>query len=114
MMMTSTRSARTAWRKTALSLAALILLGAFPVFAQEPPCKSRAGDVKKPQYPELARRMKISGVVRLQLQLGLGGSVRVTKVLGGNPILATSAQDAVKNAHFEGAESCIITFEFKD
>jgi len=97
-----------------MSLAALILLSAFPAFSQEPPCKSRSGEVKKPQYPELARRMKISGVVRLQLQLGQGGAVRETKVLGGNPILVTSAQDAVKNAHFEGAESCIITFEFKN
>ncbi len=91
-----------------------MLLGAFPAFAQDPPCKSRSGEVKKPQYPELARRMKISGVVRLQLQLGQNGSVRETKVLGGNPILASSAQDAVRNAHFEGAESCVITFEFKD
>jgi TonB family protein len=114
MMMTPTRSARTAWRKTALSLAALILLGAFPAFAQEPPCKSRSGEVKKPLYPELARRMKISGMVRLQLHLGQNGAVRETKVLGGNPILATSAQEAVKNVHFEGAESCVITFEFKD
>jgi TonB family protein len=114
MTMTSRSSARIVWRKTAISLAAFFLLGMFSAFAQETPCKSRSGEIKKPPYPELARRMKISGMVRLQLQLGQGGVVRETKVLGGNPILVSSAQEAVKNVHFEGAESCVITFEFKN
>lgn len=76
-------------------------------------CKSRSGEVKV-AYPDFARRMKISGVVRLQLQLSASGTVRESKVLGGNPVLATAAQQAVKNARFEGAESCVITFEFKE
>jgi hypothetical protein len=29
-------------------------------------------------------------------------------------VLATAAQQAVKSARFENAESCVITFEFKE
>jgi TonB family protein len=102
------------WQKIVLPLCGLLLLmGVLPASAQEPACKSRSGDVKA-AYPELARRMKISGVVRLQLQLSPSGSVRDTKILGGNPVLASAAQQAVKTARFEGAESCVITFEFKE
>lgn len=107
------RSAQKTGRKTALLLTALLLLSALPAFAQEPPCKSRSGAVKV-TYPELARRMKISGVVRLELQLATGGAVRDSKVLGGNPVLVSAAQQAVKTARFEGTESCVITFEFKE
>jgi TonB family protein len=112
-MMTSTRSTQAAWRKTVLSLAVLLLLSSCPILAQEPICKSRSGEVKV-AYPDFARRMKIYGVVRLHLQLATGGAVRDSKVLGGNPVLATAAQQAVKSARFENAESCVITFEFKE
>jgi TonB family protein len=105
--------APSAWRKTILPFCGLLLLAALPASAQEPACKSRSGEVKA-SYPELARRMKISGVVRLQVQLSPSGSVRDTKVLGGNPVLASAAQQAVKTARFEGSESCVITFEFKE
>lgn len=105
--------APSAWQKAILPFCGFLLLAILPASAQEPPCKSRSGEVKA-SYPELARRMKISGVVRLQLQLSPSGSVRDTKVLGGNPVLASAAQQAVKTAHFEGTESCVITFEFKE
>jgi TonB family protein len=58
--------------------------------------------------------MKIFGTVRLQLQLTSSGSVRESKVLGGNPVLASAAQQAVKQTKFEGTEPCIATFNFKE
>jgi TonB family protein len=85
---------------------------AVSAFGQEPACKSKGGEVKV-EYPALARKMKISGTVRLHLQLSSSGGVRDTKVLGGNPVLASAAQEAVKQAKFEGAEPCIAVFEFK-
>lgn len=109
----NTKPAPKVWWRTVLPLCVLLLLVALPAFAQEPACRSKSGEVKA-SYPELARRMKISGVVRLQLQLSPSGSVRDSKVLGGNPVLAGAAQQAVKTARFEGSESCVITFEFKD
>jgi TonB family protein len=100
-------------RNIALSLAASLLLCSFPAFAQESACKSKGGELKV-AYPDLARRMKIYGTVRLHLLLTPGGTVRESKVLGGNPVLASAAQDAVKKAHFEGSEPCVAVFEFKE
>jgi len=94
-----------------LSAAALLLCSAS-AFAQEPTCKSKSGAVKV-VYPDIARKMKISGTVRLQLQLTPTGSVREAKVLGGNPVLASAAQQAVKQTKFEG-DLCVINFDFKE
>jgi TonB family protein len=58
--------------------------------------------------------MKIAGVVRLRLELTSSGSVREAKVLGGNPVLASAAQESAKQAKFEGSEPCIAVFNFKD
>lgn len=61
--------------------------------------KSRA----QPLYPELARRMKLSGVVKLELIIAADGKVKSAKVLGGHPLLAESAMDAVRRWVYEPA-----------
>src|SRR5215475_7386990 len=38
-----------------------------------------------PLYPELARRMHISGTVKIQVIIAKDGTVRSTKVIGGPP-----------------------------
>lgn len=108
----STSFARFSWRNLA-SIAAVVVFLAAALVAQDPPCKSKGGDVKV-VYPELARRMKISGTVRLQLELSNTGNVRAAKVLGGNPVLVGAAQDAIKQAKFEGGDTCIVVFQFKE
>ncbi|HKM81298.1 MAG TPA: energy transducer TonB [Candidatus Acidoferrum sp.] len=50
----------------------------------------------EPQYPSILRKRGIGGVVRLHVTVNADGTVRETEVLGGNPILADSAQKAVK------------------
>lgn len=54
-------------------------------------------------YPELARRMHISGTVRLDVAIAANGKVRKVDILGGHPILATAAADSVKGWEFEAA-----------
>ena len=68
-----------------------------------------------PAYPEIARKMGISGTVKLELVVAPNGSVKETKVIGGHPILVTAAVDAVKKWRFEpaSAESTgIVEFKF--
>ena len=67
-----------------------------------------------PAYPEIARKMGLSGTVKIELVVAPNGSVKETKVIGGHPILVTAALDAVKKWKFEpaGAESTG-TVEFK-
>ncbi len=49
----------------------------------------------EPQYPEIARRMRIQGVVELLAVVGTDGHIRELKLISGNPLLAPAALDAV-------------------
>lgn len=56
-----------------------------------------------PIYPDIAKRMNISGTVKLMVVVAPNGSVKSTKVIGGHPLLASAAEDAVKKWKFEPA-----------
>lgn len=58
-----------------------------------------------PSYPEIARKIGLSGTVKLQVVVAPNGSVKETKVIGGHPILVTSAVDAVKKWKFDPASA---------
>jgi TonB family protein len=58
-----------------------------------------------PVYPEIARKMGITGNVKLQLVVAPNGAVKETKVIGGHPILVNAAVDAVKKWRFETASA---------
>jgi TonB family protein len=67
-----------------------------------------------PLYPEIARKMNLGGVVKLQVIVAPNGVVKETKVIGGNPILVNAALDAVKKWRFEPAsEESAGVLEFK-
>ena len=67
-----------------------------------------------PQYPEIAKKMGLSGVVRIEVVVAPNGSVKDTKVIGGHPILVNAAVDAVKKWKFESASAeSTNTLEFK-
>jgi TonB family protein len=54
-----------------------------------------------PFYPELAKRMRLQGVVKVEAVVRPNGTVKSTRVLGGNPVLVQSAVDAVAKWKFE-------------
>jgi len=54
-----------------------------------------------PVYPDLARRMHIQGVVKIEAVVRPNGSVKSTRILGGNPVLIDAASDAVSKWKFE-------------
>lgn len=69
-----------------------------------------------PSYPEIARRMNISGTVKLVVVVAPNGVVKSTKVLGGHPLLVSAAEEAVKKWKFETApaeDSGVVEFTFK-
>jgi len=86
----------------ALLLAGL-LLGAATAQAQDAGRKI----LKKAlvSYPSILRSKGIGGVVRLRVFVKPDGSVRDAEVLGGNPILAESAQKSVMQWKFSPASS---------
>jgi TonB family protein len=76
----------------------------------------RAKTKVQPEYPDLARRMNITGSVRIQVVVLPNGTVKDAKVVGGHPVLATSALEAAKKWRFEPAaeeSSGIIDFKFE-
>jgi TonB family protein len=67
-----------------------------------------------PAYPDLARRMNITGTVKVLVVVSPNGNLKDTKVVGGNPILVNAAMDALKKWKFEPADSDSTgTVEFK-
>lgn len=57
----------------------------------------------KPNYPELARRMNITGAVKIEVMIAPDGKVKSTRVIGGHPLLVDAALNAVKQWRFEPA-----------
>jgi TonB family protein len=58
-----------------------------------------------PAYPELAKKMHIHGVVRVEAVVKANGAVKTTRVLGGNPVLVDAAIEAVTKWKFEPGQS---------
>jgi TonB family protein len=85
---------------------ATILSTSPKVFAQDGSSVVKAAGRKlktsiEPEYPELARKMRITGTVRISATVSPDGHVRETKVLGGSPLLSVEAENAVKKCRFE-------------
>ena len=63
----------------------------------------------RPNYPLLARQMKVQGSVILQALIGKDGIIQNLRVVSGPHILASAAQDAVRQwhfrPHFQGSEA---------
>jgi TonB family protein len=55
----------------------------------------------RPSYPLLARQMKVQGSVILQALIGRDGIIQNLRVVSGPHILASAAQDAVRQWHFK-------------
>ena len=68
---------------------------------------ARAGDDRavkmrvSPIYPEIAKRMKISGEVKLEVTVDADGKVKDAKAVSGNHVLGEAAEDAVRKWRFE-------------
>ena len=88
---------------------ALLVLTTSLATAQSPPVSP--GSERKvaariaPNYPDLAKKMHIHGVVKVEAVVRANGSVKATRVLGGNPVLVDAAIDAVNKWKFESAQN---------
>jgi TonB family protein len=70
-----------------------------------------------PPYPEMARKLNLMGAVKLEVVVNQNGSIKSTRVLGGNPVLAASAESTVKNWKYEPAgteTTAVVVVNFKN
>jgi TonB family protein len=97
-----------------LGLTALAVgLEPLPAFGQDE-LKRKVETKVAPVYPDLARRMNIAGTVKVIVVVAPNGTLKTTRVLGGNPVLVNAAVDALKKWKFEPAsQDSTGTVEFK-
>ena len=85
-----------------LLAAVLCLLLTLPAHAAD---DRRVEKRVAPVYPEIAKRMRISGIVHVEATVAADGSVTAAKATTGNKMLSPAAEDAVKHWKFVPGDS---------
>ena len=107
------------WSKKLLAAATAALFVVSLSFAAQATVEEGRRKVKTkvtPALPELARRMNITGKVKIEVVIAPDGRVKSSRALGGHPVLVQSCQDAVKEWKFEPAPeetTQVVEFDFK-
>jgi TonB family protein len=90
------------FRKSALVAATFTCLAfAVPGHAEERRIEKRV----PPVYPEIAKRMRIAGVVHVEATVAADGNVTAAKATTGNKMLGPAAEEAVKHWKFAPGSS---------
>jgi TonB family protein len=100
--------------KIRLSKMALLLICSLALTAwaaDDRAVKSRVA----PVYPDIAKRMKIFGEVKLDVTVSSDGKVKDVKAISGNHLLGVAAEDAVRKWTFEtgsGETTSVVVVNF--
>lgn len=94
--------------RTAIAVLALSSILAFTStfsIAQQEQSESKRKVVTRvvPAYPDLARRMNVRGIVKLEAVVASTGTVKSLQVRGGHPLLTQAAQNAILKWRWEPA-----------
>ena len=108
------------WKRKFLASAAVVGFAASIAGAQQTNADEGKRKTKfktSVAYPELARRMKIAGKVKIEVTIASDGHVKSARAVGGHPVLVQSCQDSVKDWKFDNASeetTQIIEFNFTE
>jgi len=108
---------RPSWiRKMLVGLALLSVLGTHALAQSGSEEGKRKVKTKvAPTYPELAKRMNVSGRVKIEVIITPDGRVKSTRALGGHPLLVQASLEAVKEWKFAPAPeetTQVVEFDF--
>jgi TonB family protein len=112
-------SMRISWAGRSSSVLATIALAATMVSARQSSVEDINRKVKfktNPQFSDLARRLNLSGKVKIELAIAPDGHVKSSRAIGGHPILVQSCLEAVRTWKFEAfpeETTQVIEFDFK-
>jgi len=107
------------WSKKLLAAATATIFAVSLAFAQQTVVEEGKRKVKTrvtPAVPELARRMNITGKVKIEVVIAPDGHVKTSRAVGGHPVLVQSCLDAVKEWKFEPAPeetTQMVEFDFR-
>jgi TonB family protein len=110
--LTENRARRVAVRLMQAATLALVFATAMPSHAADDrEVRSRVN----PAYPELAKRMKIGGAVKVEVRVDADGKVTEAKAVSGNSILEPAAEAAVRQWKFApgaGVATVVVELHF--
>jgi protein TonB len=92
-----------------------------PIRVAEQVAKQAAIEKVVPDYPPMARQLKLAGRVEIEALIDTAGNVEKTQVVSGNPLLTSAAVAALKKWKFTPFNAdgrpyravTTITFDFK-
>lgn len=92
----------TAIRITCLAIVLPLLVGAAGVkrISQSEAMEAVVSKVA-PEYPQMARQLKLTGTVEVEIVVGENGAVESATPVSGNPVLTKPAADALKKWKFK-------------
>lgn len=105
----------------------ILLLAATAIWAADTDLRLTEAEARKaaiarpaPEYPLMARQLKVTGKVTLEVVIGEDGTVNSVRPVVGNPILTKPAAEALRKWRFKPFESggkpvsaiAELTFEF--
>ena len=80
-------------------------MAAWPAGAQDAEVARKVTKRVTPIYPLFAQQARLSGTVRLLLVVSPDGTVKSLKTLGGNAVLASAAEIAMKQWKYEAGKN---------
>jgi TonB family protein len=86
-----------------LVLGAIVFSPPYSPAQERPEGKRRIVNKVAPAYPDLARKLQIQGTVRVEVVVLPSGKERLTRVIGGSPLLVKAAVDAIEQWKWEPA-----------
>lgn len=99
------------WRVYTSLFASMFVLGVscpLATKAQNEPAQKAQDEAPRkiknrvqPVYPELARKLKLSGVAKVMVTIAPDGKVKDAKIVGGHPVFADAALNAVRKWKYE-------------
>ena len=110
---------RITWGQRFVAIAAAGLFALSIASAQQSAVEEGKRKTKfktNPQYSELAKRMGLSGKVKIEIVIAPDGHVKSSRAIGGHPVLVQSCLDSVRDWRFESAPeetTQVIEFDFK-
>jgi len=68
-----------------------------------------------PPYPEVAKRFRLVGTVKVQVVIGTDGRIKSVKPIGGHPVLLDAVKETLKDWKYVPANSettTVLEFDF--
>ena len=93
-------------------LAMALCLGTGSMQAQE---GRKALSNPAPTYPEVAKRMRLVGTVKVQIVIGADGKIKETSFVGGHPVLVNAVEETLKTWKYapgSGETNALLEFNF--